>query len=155
MSSESQGPRTGVGTPSSPAVGGTLGRYLLAIHWLTDADAARVSTGELQRSLDVSAPTVSETVAKLGDRGFVDYERYRGVTLTPRGDAVATRLARQFCIVTNFFESVLDASLDDEMAYDIGVTLPDDALSRLRELTDGPCIDHCPETARADAGCLV
>lgn len=112
-----------------------------------------MSTGELQRSLDVSAPTVSETIAKLDDREFVDYEKYRGVTLTPRGDAVATRLARQFCIVTTFFESALDVSLDDEMAYDIGVTLPEDALFRLRKLTDGPCIDDCPETAQEDAGC--
>jgi Mn-dependent DtxR family transcriptional regulator len=155
MSSESQGPGTDVVATAPSAVGGTLGRYLLAIHWLADADSTRVSTGELQRSLDVSAPTVSETVAKLGDRGLVDYEKYRGVMLTPRGDAVATRLARQFCIVTTFFESVLDVSLDDEMAYDIGVTLPEDALFRLRELTDRPCIDDCPETAGEDSGCFA
>lgn len=152
MSAESRG-RGMVVSPSSSAVGGTVGRYLLAMHWISTDDSARVSTGELQRTLDVSAPTVSETIAKLGDRGLVDYEKYRGVTLTPRGDAVATRLARQFCIVTTFFESVLDVSLDDEMAYDIGVTLPDHALSRLRQLTDRACIDDCPETAREDAGC--
>jgi Mn-dependent DtxR family transcriptional regulator len=64
-------------------------------------------------------------------------------------------LARQFCIVTTFFESVLDVSLDDEMAYDIGVTLPEDALFRLRELTDRPCIDDCPETAGEDSGCFA
>lgn len=153
MSSESQGPGPDVVAPSPSAVGGTLGRYLLVIHWISEPDSARVSTGELQRSLNVSAPTVSETIARLGDRGLVDYEKYRGVTLTRRGDAVATRLARQFCIVTTFFESVLDVSLGDEMAYDIGVTLPDHALSRFRQLTDQACIDGCPETARADAGC--
>ncbi|WP_164471681.1 metal-dependent transcriptional regulator [Halosimplex salinum] len=141
--------------PRRPRIGGATGRYLLAIHRLSTAGTDRVSTGALRRSLDVSAASVTEMTAKLGDRGFVDYEKYRGVVLTGRGASLAVGLFRRFCAVTTFFESELDVALDDETVCEIAVTLPRDAVFRLRELTDRPCLDECPETASAQDGCPV
>ena len=48
---------------------------------------ARVS--DIAESLGLSRSTVSNMVRRLARRGFVNYERYRGFTLTPEGRAVA------------------------------------------------------------------
>ncbi len=144
--------------PDRPAlsptdVGRTVGRYLLAIHRRSEPEGRRVSTGELRRALGVSAASVTEMVAKLDDRGFVDHERYRGVRLTGDGRSLATTLAWRFCVVDRFFESVLDADLDDGTVYEIGYALPRDGLFRLHELAERPCVEECPEAASEGAGC--
>jgi Mn-dependent DtxR family transcriptional regulator len=48
---------------------------------------ARVS--DMAASLGLSRPAVSNMVRRLARRGFVNYEKYRGFTLTPEGRAVA------------------------------------------------------------------
>lgn len=139
--------RTGTAdTRVSSEVGRTEGRYLLAIHQLSETSADRIATGELREWLDVSAASVSERISELAERGLVDHEKYHGVTLTPRGSTVTEELAWRFCVVTNFFGSVLETELDDEIAYEIGVVLPENGVFRLRELITHPCIDSCPET---------
>lgn len=153
MSAESRTGETVARCSSSPPVGHAGGRYLLAIHWVSDAGSDSVSTGELRRSLDVSGPSVSEMIAKLADQGFVEYEKYSGVRLTPRGQDRATNLAREFCVVTTFFESVLGTDLDDETAYEISVRLPSDGVARLREITDAACIPECPAPTGESTEC--
>ena len=49
---------------------------------------ARVT--DISASLGLSRSAVSNMVRRLAARGFVNYERYRGFTLTPKGRAVAT-----------------------------------------------------------------
>lgn len=138
---------------ASADIGRTEGRYLLAVHRLAETTPDRVATGDLREFLDVSAASVSQMLAKLDDRGLVDHEKYQGVKLTPRGSLVAERLAWRFCVVTNFFSSVLDTELDDDdVAYEISVVLPESGVFNLRELTASPCIDGCPE---ADADCAI
>jgi len=144
------------GQPSSAGeIEQTAGRYLLAIHRISDDEGSRVSTGELRERLDVSPSSVTEMVGKLDDRGLVDYEKYRGVRLTERGADVATGLAWRLCVVTNFFGSTLDTDLDDRTSYEIGFTLPADGVSRLRELVNHPCRESCPETDREYDECLA
>jgi Mn-dependent DtxR family transcriptional regulator len=48
---------------------------------------ARVS--DMAASLGLSRSSVSNMVRRLAKRGFVNYEKYRGFTLTPEGRAVA------------------------------------------------------------------
>lgn len=135
------------------SIGRTVGRYLLAIHQLSNPETERVTSSELRDSLDVSAASVTEMTAKLDNYGLVEYEKYQGVTLTEQGEDLARQLAWRFCVVTNFFGSVLDADLDTETSYDIGFTLPRDGLAQLRERIDHPCIDACPETPQEYPGC--
>jgi Mn-dependent DtxR family transcriptional regulator len=51
---------------------------------------ARVS--DIAASLHLSRSAVSNMVRRLATRGFVNYERYRGFTLTPEGRAVANHI---------------------------------------------------------------
>ncbi|SEH41871.1 Mn-dependent transcriptional regulator, DtxR family [Halopenitus malekzadehii] len=120
--------------------------YLLAVAVLSDADdEERVPTGEIRSVLDVAPATVTEMVSKLDDRGLVDHEKYHGVTLTRHGDAIASDLAARVCVVSTYFESEFAAELDHRAAIDIAFTLPADGISTIREVTDSPCLDLCPE----------
>ncbi|WP_226013497.1 metal-dependent transcriptional regulator [Halomicrobium salinisoli] len=120
-------------------------RYLFAIAVLS-ADGKRVSTGELREYLDVTPASASEMVARLAERGLADYESYQGVRLTDRGTAVAERVARQFCVVSTFFESEPDLEVDDRTAFDVAFALPSDGLSSLRDLVGASCLGLCPES---------
>jgi Mn-dependent DtxR family transcriptional regulator len=51
---------------------------------------ARVS--DMAASLGLSRSSVSNMVRRLAKRGFVNYEKYRGFTLTPEGRAVANHV---------------------------------------------------------------
>jgi Mn-dependent DtxR family transcriptional regulator len=51
---------------------------------------ARVS--DMATSLGLSRSAVSNMVRRLASRGFVNYEKYRGFTLTPQGRAVANHI---------------------------------------------------------------
>jgi Mn-dependent DtxR family transcriptional regulator len=51
---------------------------------------ARVS--DIATSLGLSRSAVSNMVRRLAKRGFVNYEKYRGFTLTPEGRAVANHV---------------------------------------------------------------
>jgi Mn-dependent DtxR family transcriptional regulator len=51
---------------------------------------ARVA--DIADSLGLSRSAVSNMVRRLAARGFVNYEKYRGFTLTPQGQAVASHI---------------------------------------------------------------
>lgn len=155
MVSDGRTDRSNVDASGSGEVGRAAGRYLLALLRLSEREARRVPMQELRRRLDVSPASVTEMVEKLDDRALVDHEKYRGATLTPRGTAVAAELAWQFCAVSTFFESVLDAPLDDETAYRISFALPAEGVRELRRLSGRLCIDDCPIGARTPDECRV
>lgn len=135
-------------------VGRYPGRYLAAIYWLVTDREERLPTGELSTRLGVSPASTTEMTKKLNAAGFVDYEKYRGVELTPRGRTVATELARRQCIVRTFFASELETELDAETSYRIGYSLPTTGIRRLRELADQPPNGCCHETTGRRETCL-
>lgn len=133
----------------------TTARYLFAMSALSESDTDRIATGELQEYLDVAPASVTEMVSKLDDRGLVEYEKYQGVALTEQGDALATEAGWRFCVVSTFFKSVLDMRISDETAFDIGFVLPRDAVFRLRELVDSPCLGRCPVSDDDSKRCVA
>lgn len=155
MSSE-----TRTGAPSSPSpplseVARSEARYLLAISVLSESGTDRITTGELQEHLNVTPASVTEMVSKLDDRELVDYEKYQGVTLAEQGEDLAARVGWRFCVVSTFFDSVLDTTLDDETAFDIGFVLPKTGVFRLRNLVGPTCLGLCPESRGDPGSCVV
>ncbi|MGA2543724.1 MAG: iron dependent repressor, metal binding and dimerization domain protein [Verrucomicrobiota bacterium] len=63
---------------------------------------ARVT--DIADSLGLSKSAVSNMVRRLAARGFVNYEKYRGFTLTPRGQAVATHIKVRHQTLTAMLE---------------------------------------------------
>lgn len=62
---------------------------------------ARVS--DVAEELGLTASTVSNMVRRLADRGFLDYEKYRGFNLTAKGRAVAARIKARHETLTELF----------------------------------------------------
>lgn len=152
--SNSQTNRRRRSPPKLSAVDRTAARYLYAITLRSNGSEHRVTTGALTEELDVTAASVTEMLGKLEDRGFLEYEKYQGVRLTPRGETIANRVARRVCLVTGFFETELDAGLEEQTAFEIGVVLPKEGVVRLRELVATPCLDPCPESGRPVDPCV-
>ncbi len=130
-------------------------RYLFAISDLSESGTDRITTSELGNYLGVAPASVTEMVSKLDDRDLVAYEKYRGVTLTEQGRSLATRAGWRFCVVSTFFDSVLDLAVDDETAFDFGVVLSRDGMLRLHEIVNSACLELCPGSNPDANGCAT
>lgn len=71
--------------------------YLKAIFKLAEKDGmdARISTNAIAESMATSAASVTDMMRKLGDKGMLHYEKYKGVQLTDQGSKIATNLVRK------------------------------------------------------------
>lgn len=75
--------------------------YLERIHELIEGKGyARVS--DIADLLGLTRPTVSIMVQRLSRDGYLVYEKYRGLTLTPRGADVARRIRTRHVLLTEF-----------------------------------------------------
>ena len=83
--------------------------YLERIHELIEEKGyARVV--DIASSLEVKQASVTSMVQKLGELGYLNYEKYRGLILTPKGREVACRIQKRHETLSRFFSLVkLDA----------------------------------------------
>lgn len=64
--------------------------------------------------LHVSSPTATKMIQKLAEEGLVEYERYRGIALTPAGTDLAKRVRHRHDILTSFLKLL---GVDDATAH--------------------------------------
>jgi Mn-dependent DtxR family transcriptional regulator len=87
-------------TPSSPSQ--SAEDYLERIHELIEEKGyARVV--DIASSLKVKQASVTSMVQKLGELGYLNYEKYRGLILTDKGRAVARRIQTRHETLSRFF----------------------------------------------------
>jgi len=87
-------------TPSSP--GQSAEDYLERIHELIEEKGyARVV--DIASSLQVKQASVTSMVQKLGELGYLNYEKYRGLVLTEKGKQVATNIQKRHETLSRFF----------------------------------------------------
>ncbi len=76
--------------------------YLERIHELIEGKGyARVV--DIAESLQVKQASVTVMVQKLGELGYLDYEKYRGLRLTDKGREVARRIQSRHATLARFF----------------------------------------------------
>lgn len=94
---------------------------------------ARVA--DLAASLRLSTSAVSNMVRRLAQRGFVNYERYRGFTLTPAGRQVAQQVKARHRTLAEFFELLgLDSETVNREVEDIEHHLRPETLAVVSKL---------------------
>jgi Mn-dependent DtxR family transcriptional regulator len=76
--------------------------YLERIHELIE-DKGYARVVDIASSLKVRQASVTSMVQKLGDLGFLKYEKYRGLILTDEGRDVARRIKRRHETLARFF----------------------------------------------------
>jgi DtxR family Mn-dependent transcriptional regulator len=116
--------------------------YIKAIWEVAGADVA--STKDVAERLSIAPPSVSNMFVRLREMGFVEYERYRGVSLTERGREEALRLVRRHRLVETFLLKHLGYSWDEvhEEAESLEHAVSDGFTERLAEYLGHP--DHDP-----------
>src|SRR5947209_5958846 len=94
--------------PSSPSQ--SAEDYLERIQELIEEKGyARVV--DIALSLDVKQASVTSMVQKLGDLGYLNYEKYRGLILTDKGRAIARLIQKRHETLSRFFSLLgLDAA---------------------------------------------
>src|SRR6185503_15026196 len=88
--------------PSHPPPSQSAEDYLERIHGLIEEKGyARVV--DIASSLDVKQASVTSMVQKLGELGYLNYEKYRGLILTDKGRAIATGIQKRHETLARFF----------------------------------------------------
>ena len=62
------------------------------------------TTLDISRYLNVSAPSVTKMLQRLDDGGYLEYEKYRGINLTQKGNQIAGAIRQKHGILLEFFE---------------------------------------------------
>ncbi len=70
---------------------------------------------DIAERLSISQASVTNMVKRLDQEGLVNAERYRGMTLTQRGQEVADYIIRRHQLLTDFLQLF---GIDDETIYD-------------------------------------
>ncbi|MBI5670740.1 MAG: metal-dependent transcriptional regulator [Chloroflexi bacterium] len=86
--------------------------FLKAVYSL-QSRMERVSTNALADVLSVQAPSVTDMAQRLVAAGLLDYERYKGVVLTPEGEALALKIIRRHRLIELYLVTDLGYALQD------------------------------------------
>ncbi|HKU33894.1 MAG TPA: iron dependent repressor, metal binding and dimerization domain protein [Candidatus Nitrosotalea sp.] len=62
------------------------------------------NTIEISRYLNVSAPSVTKMLQRLDENGYLKYEKYKGINLTQKGNAIADAIRQKHGILLEFFK---------------------------------------------------
>ncbi len=116
----------------------SVGDYVKAVWDLGEAEAA--STKDVAARLLVSSASVSNMFARLQEMGLVEYERYRGASLTEKGRIEALRLVRRHRLIETFLLKHLGYSWRDvhAEAERLEHTVSDEFTERLAEFLGHP-----------------
>ena len=94
--------------------------YLRGIHDILERKGyARIK--DITRELGVQPATATEMMRKLDRKGFIIYEKYGGVTLTPRGEEMAKAVSERHETFRRFLEIILvpkDIALKDAHVFE-------------------------------------
>ena len=139
----------GATTPEDPAplstsaTTDTVDRYLEVIYYVAH-EGEKVRPSRLAEWLGVSAPTVSVQLQRLQRDGWVSIAADRSLSLTPAGEAVATRIVRRHRLLERWLTDVLelDWATADREAGRMAHGVSDLVLDRLDERLGHP--DTCP-----------
>jgi DtxR family transcriptional regulator, Mn-dependent transcriptional regulator len=122
----------------------SVGDYLKAVWELAADSGGAASTKDVAARLSVSPASVSNMFARLQEMGLVNYEGYRGATLTEKGRGEALRLVRRHRLIETFLLEHLGYDWQEvhEEAERLEHAVSDEFTERLAELLGHP--DHDP-----------
>lgn len=116
--------------------------YLKTIYKLQQG-VESVSTSDIARAMNVSAASVTNMVKRLAQLGLVEYESYRGVTVTRTGEKVALEIIRHHRLLELYLKEVMGYSWDKvhEEAEHLEHHISEDFENKLDELLGYPTHD--------------
>ncbi|MEM7802066.1 MAG: metal-dependent transcriptional regulator [Chloroflexota bacterium] len=86
--------------------------YLKTIYALS-SDGSLVSTSQLAQARGVKAASVTGMIKRLSELKLVDYEKSKGVALTPSGEKIALEVIRHHRLIETYLIEALGFSWDE------------------------------------------
>jgi len=118
-------------------------QYLKSIFILTE-EGGDAKTVDIASSLGVSPASVTEMVRKLSAQGYVNHEKYRGVSLTSKGRRIASKITRKHRLLERFLNDFVGirGRSRHEQACKMEHALTDEAELQLCRILHHP--EECP-----------
>ncbi len=121
--------------------------YLEAVYHLIQ-DKGYATTSDISTALKVKPPTVSNMIGKLAAKGYLEYQPYRGMKLTPSGEKVARSVIKRHQVIAEFMSML---GIDEETAFEdtegIEHHVQPTTLHRIEKLAE--FLRNNPETLKA------
>ncbi|MFH1722018.1 MAG: metal-dependent transcriptional regulator [Candidatus Altiarchaeota archaeon] len=110
--------------------------YLEAIYKLRNLKGA-VRTRDLARELQVSAPSVTEMLNKLSEKGLITHIPYKPPELTPQGEKIARAVSKRHETLTKLLKIILVSERTaEEDACKIEHQLSPESIEQLGKLVE-------------------
>lgn len=116
--------------------------YLKAIYKL-QTDEKGASTTKIAEAMDVSSASATNMLKRLAKMGLVDYESYRGASLTESGNKIALEVIRHHRLLELYLLEVMGYSWDEvhDEAEKLEHHISEQFEDKIAELLDHPTHD--------------
>lgn len=117
--------------------------YLKTIFHLSNGEEGLVNTNTIAHELGTSAASVTDMIKKLSEKELVQYQPYRGVSLTAQGKKIAIHIVRKHRLWEVFLVQKLHFSWDNvhEVAEQLEHIDSPELIRRLDAFLDSPRFD--------------
>ncbi len=118
-------------------------QYLKIVYNLTE-DGGLARTSDIADALAISPSSVTEMMQKLAKQGYIRHEKYKGVTLKPKGRRIACNVTRKHRLLERFLHDYVGirGSSRHEQACKMEHALSDEAEKQLCRMMNHP--SECP-----------
>jgi DtxR family Mn-dependent transcriptional regulator len=87
--------------------------YLKAIYSISLSNTKNVNTTLIAKKLETKPSSVTDMIKKLAEKEFINYEKYKGVTLTQSGKKIAVEIVRKHRLWEVFLVNKLHYNWDE------------------------------------------
>lgn len=117
--------------------------YLKAIFKIVERDGKPANTNAIAAEMNTKAASVTDMVIRLSEKELINYEKYKGVTLTILGNQLATHLIRKHRLWEVFLVEKLEFSWDEvhDMAEQLEHIQSSELVERLDSFLGFPKFD--------------
>ena len=92
---------------------------------------------DVSELLGVGFSAVSEMFNKLSEKGYINYEKHGGATLTKKGEKLAIQLSKKHKVLRDFFIILgIDEEVADEDACEIEHVVKQETMDRLTKFVE-------------------
>jgi len=114
--------------------------YLKVIYTIELTKSKNVSTTLIANKIKTKASSVTDMLKKLAEKKLVNYEKYKGVSLTKKGKSIAVNIVRKHRLWEVFLVDKLNFNWDEvhEMAEQLEHIKSDSLTNRLDEFLNFP-----------------
>jgi len=113
------------------------------IYHLSEGQGVLVNTSTIASSLSTTSASVTDMIKRLAEKNLVDYEKYKGVKVTSKGEKVALKIIRKHRLWELFLTKVLKFKWDEVhlMAEELEHASSDELINRMDEYLGFPTND--------------